>query len=223
MSFVSMFIEGKTVRNIRSVTTSIARVFLTTCIACGVTACAALNPKLNDLRFVSVEVIVVQEHPEIEWVTFQPSEIPRLELVEVSFSSSEDLVKLAKRAEYNVGGDARLCESDKKRPTRINAAYVYWGNVVVDQYMNNDVYAKLSRQRTSGGSFIYRVYFSIKLPETKEGLYQSPAYDLLNVPADICFHVRGGNMLGMSFVSNEVVISKESIEAAFRRVGMKGS
>lgn len=187
----------------------------------GTAACSTQSYMPNDIRFVSAEIIDIHEHPEIEWVAFQPPDLPHLEMLAVSFSSDEDLIKLAKRAEYIIGSDGRLCNPDKNNPTRVGFGYVYWGNFVVDPYVKDDVHGKLSDQRIPGNPIVYRIYSSIKRPETKFGMYPSPAYDLLKEPSDICIRVRGGNALEMSFISNEIVIPRESIVAAFQRAGIK--
>jgi hypothetical protein len=182
-----------------------------------VAGCAANSPR--DLRFVSAEARDVNAHPEIQWL----SDGPRGSHFMIAFSVStrEDLAKVAKRGEYLIESDARLCRSDRNLPDRIPSSHMYWGNFVVGLSTNKGgVYENLLKQHIPGDPFVYKFYFAIQHPGDSGSAYTFSSYDLLEKPEDVCLQVKGANFFGNSFSSNEIVIPKESVEAALRRASL---
>ena len=183
----------------------------------------ALWAKLNspsDLRFVSVEIIGFEDDPDFD-PKYGHDLLLRKEFL-VSFSSDEDLIKFAQRFGYSMGiADLHDCASDKNPPDQLGGGgYFYWEKLNTELAMKDDTYTKLAGQHVSGTPFIFKMYFSIKSPGNDKGIVTFAPYDLQEKPMDLCFHVAGTNESFMSFRSNEVVIPKESFEAAFKRAGM---
>jgi hypothetical protein len=96
---------------------------------------------------------------------------------------------------------------------------VYWRGIDVDDtdaYGNDPELLKnygLSMKRT------FYVYLSVshyEYPNISHISGESPAllYNLEEQPENVCLRVRGGTMLGQSFISNIVFIPKEAIANA---------
>lgn len=107
----------------------------------------------------------------------------------ISVSTSTDLTERAHRFEMNTWVDADAC--DRQLP--IFALGPVRGT-------NTEL----------SGRFSYQVFVSVR---AAEGHFDR-AYDLVERPTDICFRLRGGNMLGGRFVSQWIRVDKSAVERA---------
>lgn len=63
----------------------------------------------------------------------------------------------------------------------------------------------------------YYAFLDVVRRPTLPSIPPRQSYDLQQEPRDICFVVSGGNMAGLGYQSNIVVLPKEAIEAALRK------
>jgi hypothetical protein len=130
--------------------------------------------------------------------------------VRVSFSTDVKLVELVKDNEYNIGNAISLCSDGKFDSTKILQGGIYDFNDsgLVDAYratqLSPDVY-----------------YFDVYLKSVPlAGKPNTFIYDLHYQPEDICFYLRGGNMIGQTIHSNTAILPKELLRDALSRAGL---
>ncbi|TVQ83810.1 MAG: hypothetical protein EA357_05140 [Micavibrio sp.] len=171
---------------------------------------------IKDIKLVSVEVVSIKHKPssigydEIQWDGH--GDIPRQKL-KIRFSTKTDISVLAATQGYHTGIEAFFCELQNEVQTGLRGHYIYLGDEIVSTRG-----PKL--QENMKRPAIYHAYLSLHRREETNPSIASPAYDLRTDPDDICFRVRGGNMIGMTFHSNTVVIPKEAVVEALAKTVM---
>jgi hypothetical protein len=172
----------------------------------------------TDLKFVSVKIADLREETDVIFGDPRPSS-PELR---IDFSSKTDFVKFAHKYEFNIGGIGCLCNSPKDADEELMGPYLFWNDFVVDPYVwDSPQYRRVLVQGEAHQLIIYHVYFAL-IQSGRPSLYgEKPIfpYDLQHNPSDICFFIRGGNMLGTTFRSNTVVVPKADIVAALQKTG----
>jgi len=163
--------------------------------------CALFSPAApKDLRLVSVSLTNYRDEPEMRQIGHEPRR--SLPLLKIEFSSATDLLHFAHQHEMSVYNRATIC--DRHLWPFFGVSSVYWKNIEVWPYSDDPKALPCTDCLNTG--FLYHVYFGVS-----ESNPEFMVYDLRQQPADICFRVESGDMLGRHSMSNVVVIPKEAI------------
>ncbi|MGJ5207774.1 hypothetical protein [Bradyrhizobium sp. HKCCYLR20261] len=164
---------------------------------------------LDDFKVEAIEVVGERDKADVGVMGDRPRP-----MIRVTLSSDVDL-RGYKRAGFHVGVHGGVClegsfTADETK--NLMGAYVY------DEFGNIDD----DRDIPSSGASVYAYHFYVdvafkRLFEPIPG--QSPpfSWDLRNKPEDVCFVVRGGNMLGGGFATNRMMIAGADISDAILR------
>lgn len=209
-------------------------------IALGVGACAFFPPSApNDLKLESLRVIDLKDAPEIVRRDIERFNNHPRKVLQISFSSSQDLIAFARNND-NVGYDVLFCREWEKREkynakvqesgSTVNAGPpvnlmnastdIYLGGIPVNSNAETiERYNALSEKQKTARPLVYQAYADFKQePYTgrlASGVIQPAPYDLQQHPEDICLQVGGWRMaIGEGTPSNIVTIPKEAIAAA---------
>jgi hypothetical protein len=131
--------------------------------------------------------------------------------IAIGFSTNLNLWDFAQSEEYNVTIHVTACADQKLNPTQElqSSVYVYTKSGAFDS-LGSKPPPDIGR---------YRVYFSVVPFPIRSDTPQTFRYDLAADPFDVCFRLRGGNMLGGTFYSNTVVIPGTTIRKALVETG----
>lgn len=173
-------------------------------------------PPVNDLTLVSVDVVAQSDIPKHdkwwdEGIITEP-------LVRVTFSSSYDFQRLARRWNYYIGQQTAYC--DGNGPDRQNQIKGFPD--VYDHIGRVNEYAERESSADPRGRILYHVYFDAE----RHGNVNFKPYDLIHEPHDICIQMNGHNEIAgeipaVRFRSNVLVIPKEVLTAALVRAKMR--
>ncbi|WP_145143935.1 hypothetical protein [Roseomonas gilardii] len=177
------------------------------------------SPRIHDLRFESVEVTDLLDHPE-SWLPRDsppPQPIPTLL---VRFSTAHDLARVYANGGHTVLADISLCTD-----ARFDGDRLLTGSPFVHTAAGDVMTAGLDPAplpRRADGRIVYSFFPDIVSQAGKYavGLKPDPRYvtrDLRRDPADLCFHLEGGTMVFTSYTSNTAIIPAEALRAAFAR------
>jgi hypothetical protein len=191
-------------------------------LALAATGCAGIIvPDIHDLELAGLEAVTApgpaERADKLESENFYPALI-------ISVATATDLVWFSDRHGVTVFSEVTPCDTPGE----------YWALASFGAY---DRYGRLSsynrwRDGTpveppdARGRHAYRSLLKLRDgadnsrtwdPPTRTG---RPAYDLREAPVDLCFHLRGGNMLMAHYVSNTVRIPAAMIRAALDRAGL---
>jgi hypothetical protein len=180
-----------------------AKLLIAIVLAAGAIIGCASAP-IPGIRLLSVEPA---EHGEFGDVLHDRP----LRSLKVNFALDVDLFQVAKRREFNIGFEAYFCSPNDPSRVRIGGGYVYSGEMRVSPYQQGSV----------ASTNVYHVFLPIQRAAITEGNLPSPKVDLLSESRDICVRIDGGNMLGESLRSDEMVVSKALIANALREVPAK--
>jgi hypothetical protein len=147
-----------------------------------------------DLKFQSVHVCMNRalSRPELE----------------VSFTSSVDLVQFTSSHSFNIGNSVVACDDNWTNLFLSNSFVYYRGNALLN-------FRPDPMKATMHGNtpITYQIFIGIT---RSQGVFAGTplnAIDLRRKPDDVCFMLRGGNELG-GYRSNVVRVPKEQIVAA---------
>ena len=187
----------------------LARMFGCSLVLLTATACSF--QRISDVEFASVETVFVKgmfPPEEFEWDGY--GEAP-IQLLKVLFSTKTDISSLAATQEYHITGNASFCGLRNGNQVRLGPTAIYLNEERVSQRGPR-------LQENMKISTVYHTYLPLHRKEETSPSIASPAFDLKTDPDDICFRVHGGNMLGMTFHSNTVVIPKEAVTEALEKL-----
>ena len=181
-------------------------------------SCAMIETRSpNDLRFLATKAVLLEEQPEIGAPSGRPSRM----MIRVDFTTSENLQKIAKEFEYNIGNDTSFCTNGQYD----DAMSFGWLHDVYDKFGQIEAYRERASSSDAGTApaITYHLYFEVMsdgkhyvlLEKNKKPI----AYDLRKQPADVCFWIRGGNMVGDHFRSNTVVVPAAELSKAITAAG----
>jgi len=172
----------------------------------GTVSCALIpGPNLHQLKLTSVRVVSSNEVPN--FVPIAKAALPERSFLVLNFSAERDLVEYAKRYEYNIVNDASICRDDEIDTAKLlqNDVYIYDPAGAVNAFRKDE-------SEEASASAGYNVYIAMKpIPLASRSVFE---YDLQHNPENICVQLKGGNMLGDSFVSNVIVVPKSAISDA---------
>lgn len=173
-------------------------------------------PPVDDLKLVSVDVVAqsdIPKHDKLwdEGVIAKP-------LVRVTFSSSYDFQRLARRWNYYIGQQTAYCNNDV--PDRQNQIEGFPG--IYDHMGQVYEYAERESSADARGRILYHVYFDAE----QHGNVNFKPYDLIREPRDVCIQMNGHNEIAgeiptVRFRSNVLVLPKGVLTAAFERAKMR--
>ncbi len=170
----------------------------------GAASCVSSDSKnLNSLEFLSVRRVAAGDPlpPEIS-----PSRGGALLLIRLS--GGYDLNQFARAHEYNIFNEVTLCTKGDVDPSKDLQNYPY----LYDTQGMVNANRQESESKPGQAEHVYFIYVAI-VPAALRG-QQTFYYDLRARPQDVCARVRGGNMIGQTFVSNTIVIPSSAIAAA---------
>ena len=160
----------------------------------------------HELQITSIDLPIVVKPADVADGWAKPSWSSHSNQVAIGFSTNLDLWDFAQSKEYNVVVEVSACTGQELDPTRELQSSVYL-------YTYSGSFNSLSDKRPSDAGR-YRIYFSSARFPTASDTFSTFSYDLAANPLDVCFRLRGGNMLGGSFYSNIVVIPGTAIRNA---------
>ncbi len=136
-------------------------------------------------------------------------------MVRITFVSNADIAAFARRNDLNIYNIATACEGNDVDSSHVlqNDPYLYDEGGVVDAYRKS----ALTEARTV---YKYSIYLSLKAAPLA-GREDTFLHDLQHQPMDVCFRLGGGNMMGLTFVTNTTKVSREEIMHAVARTHQK--
>lgn len=143
----------------------------------------------RDIRVLSVTDVDFEAEPQLEWNDVKPR--PSIILSRIDFSTSTDLLALARRHAYNVDFVVGMCAKARVKKSVGPYGGVYWGRGEIYFGTKDKNILGYADAITKGPPFIYHVYVQ-KLPA--------------NSVDPMCFTLSGGNMMGGKLRSNDAVI-----------------
>ncbi|WP_145143933.1 hypothetical protein [Roseomonas gilardii] len=177
------------------------------------------SPRIHDLRFESVEVTDLLDHPESWSAPDRPPSQPIPTLL-VRFSTAHDLARVFANGGHSVGADISLCTD-----ARFDGDRLLTGSPSVRTAAGSVMTAGLDPAplpRRADGRIVYSFFPDIVSQAEKRTINRKPdpryvSRDLRRDPADLCFRLRGGTMAFTSYTSNTAIIPAEALRAAFAR------
>lgn len=145
---------------------------------------------------------------------------PRL-LLKIEFTSTVNLSKFVIDNSYNLGVRAYFCDRPGKgdRPGHgfigLSFPDIYWRSMRLGQHEPDPI------EEQSGAAvkpIHYYFYADVVNNETRWINERDEGFDLLRNPRDICFYVSGGNNSGFGYRSNTVVVPKDVVATALRKL-----
>ncbi len=177
-------------------------------------SCSSFAP--GDLRLKSVEVAYLDR------ASFKPEEAGEvspgpaqaqdaIEVLKISFYSKKNLFEVRRTTGFNIGAQAASCQPIRGKLLEVPAGYVYG--------KGRSVNAKLEglAELAATQDFTYAVYTPVRREALIGARIGEPQFDLQREPFDMCLAVHGGNMLGMEFTSNVLLVPQDLIASAFRK------
>lgn len=172
-----------------------------------------------------VSSVAVLDHLDLKtilpWYAQADAKRPPVGLLRVEVLSPINLVTFAKEHGFSVAYDAYYCGAkDEPHRTVSTAVYPRVGEFeIANAYSAPQSALESARERD--GQIRYAFYVPLDEPPfgdvyrelTKKSNIASPLYDKSN-RADLCFEIRGGDMLGRSYTSSPIVVTRSDILAA---------
>jgi len=159
----------------------------------------------TDLSLVSAAETNYRNVPdsELEWIG---GGVRRsIPLLKIEFSSQIDLIQFAHKHEFIIYNETTLCPKTDLPIKVSNFSSVFWSTLEVQQYSLASIPCAACSDKDLKQYHIY-VAISQLLPDASH-----PLYDLRRKPEDLCFKILGADILGRSFTSNTVTVSKDLI------------
>lgn len=154
-----------------------------------VTSLAACDARLKDIRVVSVTEVNFKDEAQLDWASAAPR--PSIMISRIEFTTSTDLLALARKHEYNVDFAVGPCGRHEVKQSVGPYGGVYWGKGLIYFGTKNTEVPGYTSAAAKGPPFTYQVYVE-KLPSQSAQA--------------LCFTLEGGNMLGGKLRSNVAVI-----------------
>ncbi|ATR20738.1 Hypothetical protein HVPorG_01339 [Roseomonas mucosa] len=177
------------------------------------------SPRIHDLRFESIEVTDLRDHPEF-WSASDRLPSQPMPTLLVRFSTAHDLAAIYADGGHTIFADLSICTEGRFDENRLLTGDTF----VYDEqgYVMNTLGRPPSQQRRADGLIVSYFFPDIVSQAGKYsvGLEPDPRYvtrDLRRDPADLCFHLLGGTMAFTSYTSNTAIIPAEALRAAFAR------
>lgn len=155
----------------------------------GAMTLAACTRGPRDIRVLSVTDVDFESETQLEWNDIEPR--PSIILSRIDFSTSTDLLALARRYAYNVDFAVGMCAKSGVKKSVGPYGGVYWGRGEIYFGTKDKNIPGYADAIAKGSPFIYQVYVQ-KLP--------------VNPVGPMCFTLSGGNMMGGKLRSNDAVI-----------------
>lgn len=143
----------------------------------------------KDIRVVSVTDVDFKDETQLDW--FYLKTRPSIPISRVDFSTSKDLLGLARKYGYNVSFMIGLCSKDGVKETIGRYGGVYWGKAYINYWVKDEDLPGYAEAVAKGPPFTYQVYVE-RLPP--------------NPPGPMCFTLTGGAMFDGLLRSNAAVI-----------------
>jgi hypothetical protein len=157
--------------------------------SCLLLAACTNGPK--DIRITSVSAVDFKDQPQLDYVGQRPR--PSIPLSRIDFSTSTDLLALAKEHGYNVSFVIGPCSKDGVVDSGVGLGNVYWGKARIYSDTRESELPGYAEAIAKGPPFTYQAYAKrLTLDPTKP----------------LCFTLAGGAMWGGGKLrSNDAVIS----------------
>ncbi|ULU25279.1 hypothetical protein [Dyella terrae] len=159
-------------------------------IISGAMSLAACTQGPRDIRVVSVTDVDFKNESQLEWNDYLKPR-PSIAISRIDFSTSTDLLALARKHEYNIDFVVGPCSKDGVKKSVGPYGGVYWGKGQIYFGTRDAEVPGYAEAVAKGPTVTYQVYVE-KLPSRP----QEP----------LCFTLEGGNMLGGKLRSNVAVI-----------------
>lgn len=174
------------------------------------------SPTVNDLKLVNVQVVPQEQIPSRD--KYWSADAITEPLLRVTFSSKINLEELAQEHQYNVENVTSICRQSATDQTRRLRGFPS----VLDDVGRIDAYRDRNNStRKRDGLFEYHIYLDLR----QSGISGFYSYDLIRMPADVCFTVNGSKEVGFAalhgFVSNTLIVPKERILSAVAASGKR--
>jgi hypothetical protein len=141
---------------------------------------------------------------------YQSSDKSHRLMLKVEFQTKEDLARLRVNRHFVLAKQAFLCQHPKV-PVLLGDPSVYWKGINLSYVLENPI-----TRNESDRLFVYYTFFDVRYDFSGPTSFRR--FDLLKKSEDICFQLKGGNNTGFGYESNVVVISKEAIMKALKKV-----
>lgn len=170
----------------------IATITIAFCLA-PMAACAAwpFSNGPQDIQVTSVTDVDFKDQPQLDWVSLKPR--PSKIIYRIEFTTSTDLLALAKKKDYNVSFALGPCNANGVKDIGLGYGYVYSNKLRI--YSDAKETPDYSAEVAKGPPFTYQV-FATKWPSQA-------------TQGTMCFTLAGGNMLGGRLRSNVAVIPND--------------
>lgn len=169
-------------------------------------------PNIGDLSLQGLDIVDMHDRPEIGRPPDAPRPSPALL---IRFSTKADLVRFSRRHAVTVWPQASLCQTPgidlRSLLTKYNGVHDSRHEIVPWDFRARSDPPDLA------GRHSYHAFILTELSRRYEFEQLGEvhiAYDLRQEAADICFAIRGGNMIGGYYTSNVIVIPAAAIRAA---------
>jgi hypothetical protein len=132
--------------------------------------------------------------------------------IRIEFTMTGNLQKIATKSEFHIGVDASFCSNGEYDERRSISAFPALHDSLgeVDAYRGDPT--KGPATGPQGSYFFYVETLSRYTPRA----VRSTTTDFATNTRDVCFFVRGGNILGTAFRSNTVVVPAAALAAAIK-------
>lgn len=157
------------------------------------TACEAwpFSNGPQDVQVTSVTDVDFKDQSQLEWVSLKPR--PSKIIYRIEFTTSTDLLALAKKKNYNVSFALGPCNANGVKDIGLGYGYVYWNKLRI--YSDAKETPGYSAEAGKGVPFTYQVFATKWQPSATQGA--------------MCLTLAGGNMLGGRLRSNVAVIPND--------------
>ncbi|SUE44535.1 hypothetical protein [Roseomonas gilardii] len=177
------------------------------------------SPRIHDLRFESIEVTDLRDHPEF-WSASDRLPSQPMPTLLVRFSTAHDLARVHANGGHTILAALSLCTEG-----RFDGDRLLTGSRSVHTAAGDVMTAGLDPAplpRRADGRIVYSFFPDIVSQAGKysTGDIPDPRYvthDLRHDPADLCFRLRGGTMAFTSYTSSTAFIPADALRAAFAR------
>jgi len=154
------------------------------------TACAE-GP--TDIRVTSVSDANFQAETELEWISQKPR--PSIVMSKIDFTTSTDLLALARAHDFNVDFAIGPCSKDGVKQSVGPYGGVFWGKGHIYSGTKDSEVPGYKDAIAKGPPYTYTVFVE-KLP--------------MNPPQPLCLTLAGGSMMGRKLKSNDAVIPTQT-------------
>lgn len=163
-----------------------------------------LSHPISDLRLAGVEITTSVPHDVPAGFSDWSSRFNKL--LKVQLKTDSDVRELVLDGEYHVVVEGYMCAQQSHELSMMTYIFDNHGVYGDAELRTGDV--------TSTTLWFYVAPHSEPRIDPITGSMLA-SYDLEKKPSDLCFRIRGGNMMAQGFVSNEVKISSDRLRHVF--------